>query len=301
MVRALCEAALLKEGPSGIFSSVRWVAKRTVMKTEHRYTIDGVTYDSLDDMPPEVRAKWTSLAPALDAMEKLTAAARTSKLTNVRIKRTTTRTGGESADTITRVLENHDVPPPNGIVSAAPTPRDKRSILFLSALAVVFGLAFLSIFGRVHLTLKYDYRWWVVYAALLAAIAAGMWKIRRKLQRQPALPGITTRSTSLNTVLCGLLAAAAFAAVDLFGGVPILAHYVTARPGEMIVTVTGKADHGQRGCTYRLNIREFTFFADDYLCVSDQAFNEIKVGSKLRIEGKVSRFGIATHRFWLKD
>lgn len=32
------------------------------------YTIDGKTYGSLDEMPPEVRAKWKAIAPAFSSV-----------------------------------------------------------------------------------------------------------------------------------------------------------------------------------------------------------------------------------------
>lgn len=267
------------------------------MKTEHRYTIDGVTYESLDDMPPEVREKWTAMAPALEAMEKLTAAARAGKWTNVRVQQTATQAGAGSADLLTRGLENQYGPQPIPIGSPAATPRTKRAVLFLTALSVTFGLPFLAIFSRVHLTVRYDYRWWAVYDTLLVAAAAAIWKMRRKLQRQPDLPGNTPRSRSFSTALCCFIVAAIFTLCVVFGSAPILAHYATARPGEMTVTVTRKFSHAQRGCTYRLDIREFTFFADDYLCVSARAFDTIQVGSQLRLEGEVSPFGIAASRY----
>jgi hypothetical protein len=41
------------------------------MKRTHRYTIDGRTYASLEDMPPEVRKKWDSVSALVSAMTDL--------------------------------------------------------------------------------------------------------------------------------------------------------------------------------------------------------------------------------------
>lgn len=39
------------------------------MKTKHRYTIDGVTYKSLDEMPPDVRVRWDRVAATVERLK----------------------------------------------------------------------------------------------------------------------------------------------------------------------------------------------------------------------------------------
>jgi len=39
--------------------------------TTQRYTVDGITYDSLDEMPPEAREKWNSIAAVVAAMQQM--------------------------------------------------------------------------------------------------------------------------------------------------------------------------------------------------------------------------------------
>ena len=68
------------------------------------------------------------------------------------------------------------------------------------------------------------------------------------------------------------------------------------------MSVTKKETVGGRyTCAPRVIIAEFTFPLRNHLCTGRRAFDEIQVGSRIRLEGEVSEFGVRPDVFaWSK-
>lgn len=177
----------------------------------------------------------------------------------------------------------------------------RRSLAFCLLFFPMLALSMLSSLTVVKVTVRFGPGWFVTYAALMLGLAACIWGSRQKLQGKFFPNGDATPVRILGRVFAGGLGFACVTGYAVFGGAPVVAHYLTSHPGELLVTVTGKeSTHRHASCSPRLNIDEFTFFLHDYLCPSVHAFNEISVGAKIRLEGEVSPFGITVKRYYWK-
>jgi len=168
-------------------------------------------------------------------------------------------------------------------------------MLFLPALA----LSFLVMFGNVSPIVHYSPAWIVGFVAWLCALIACTWEFKDRLRERFFPRNDGTALKFLATALAALFGLGMIGGYAIFGGVPIVAHYLTARPGTMTVTVTAKDSSYQRySCRPRLIIQEFTFFLQDHLCPDDRTFAEIDVGEQLRLEGELSPYAISVERFF---
>jgi hypothetical protein len=262
------------------------------MKQTQRYTVDGVAYGSLDEMPTEVRAKWDATVALIDRVFADVAESQDPSIRRTTIKFEQTIVQGD-ADAVIEVRE----------LDKTVSRRQKRlAVLFSVGLFAFCALDLVRLFSRVRLTVHYGPAWFVAYAAMLFALLFYAWRIRDKMRAHFNRVNGARGNGVTGSVLVGLLAFVGFSAFGVFGGVPVLAHYLTAHPGELIVTVAGKeSGHIRYTCTPRFKIEEFTFFSKNYMCPSDQAFKELDVGSTVRLQGDISPFGISIERYYWKS
>jgi len=267
------------------------------VKRTQTYTIDGKTYASPEEMPPEIRKKWETVSSLL-AKVAADLAANPSKQGTYKFQERAVLGPGESPDEL--VLQSmrpnglSDLTPATTPPGAAPTDRRSQSIRVatLALLLPVLLLAVWSMLSPVRITMPYGPTWWVVSAGVALVLTAALtwgWKHRPIA----TLGGPEDRRITFGSLLALALGMSALSFLGIPGGLPLIAHHLTAENGTLVVTVTGKNTHYARyHCVPQLKIAEFTYRLKDYLCPTDRAFNEIQVGAKVRLEGEVSAFGI---------
>ena len=282
------------------------------MKRTQKFTIDGKTYGSLEEMPASVRKKLESMS-ALLASVMADAAADPSKITTVKFEehieygpseyiREAGTAGGPRLNKLFRGLRaNAGMQPSAGIRSSpeefasevrATGTTKAAGLAFVAVLFAVMGLAMLGIFTRVRITMVYGPAWWAgttgVAIGLTAALAWG-WNRRPRATRTDR----ESKRMGLRELIPLFIGMACISLEGILGGLPALAHHLTSQPGKAWVTVMAKETTYRRySCNPRLIISEFTYGLENYLCPSDRAFGQIKVGAKIRVEGAVSAFGI---------
>lgn len=164
-----------------------------------------------------------------------------------------------------------------------------------------FPLLFLSLladFSNVHTTIKYGPYWLIAWAALMFLLSVCAWGTRVQLHAALFPNGNASLGKIVGAILSAVLGIGTVAGFAVWGGVPILAHGLTAHPGELTVTVISKeSNYQRRSCRPRLKIAEFTFFLHNHICSSDRAFSQIDVGATIRLQGQVSPFGVSVDRY----
>lgn len=91
----------------------------------------------------------------------------------------------------------------------------------------------------------------------------------------------------LPIVFAGWLAAATF------GGLPKLLHHFHASNGVVELTVIKMESAAYEGrCAPRVSVKEVTFFIKQHICLSESVYGNLELGSKIRVFGQVSPFGI---------
>jgi hypothetical protein len=274
-----------------------------------RFTIDGKTYQSVDDMPPDVKRKW-------DALQNFVETAFSDAMGDP------TRPSGKTTFAFEQTIETNrpDAISPSGspqgalwrgvfdrrMVSdaEAQSAQDRKvkliSAVFCALFFPVFALAGFLMVSPVNITVHYGPSWIIGYGVYVSALLCSLFLAIKRTAPNEFMRGGRWRIIRLCGGLVGL---ASFTAFAIFGGVPTLAHHLTARPGELIVTVSAKDPSYKTGrCRRRLKVDEFTFFLNNRLCPDEETFNAIGVGTKLKLTGKVSRFGIDPDRmYWLNS
>lgn len=163
--------------------------------------------------------------------------------------------------------------------------------IFTILLIVVVALSFLSFWSDVNTTVEYDITW-KVSAGIITIVFLGTMiaSIITNKQTVNIKGGIIKKSFML---LAGLFGLSVLMIFSVFSGIPTALHYLDNKNGDMEVTVLKKVDkYNKRKCTPRLTIKEFTFFTKDYICPGEDAFNKITEGSKIKLIGTVSKYGI---------
>ena len=154
----------------------------------------------------------------------------------------------------------------------------------IALLFAVMALAMLGIFTRVRIMMPYTPAWWTGAAGVAIGLTAGLAWAWSQGQAKRAGP------RELIPLFIGM---ACISLEGVLGGLPALAHHLTSRSGYTVVTVTAKEGKYHRySCRTQLIIAEFTYGLKNYLCPSDRAFSQIQVGTKVRVEGTVSAFGV---------
>lgn len=263
------------------------------MKRTQSYTIDGKTYDSLEAMPADARRKWDALARLVTTFAA-DGAAGALQPTTLKVVERLVYGPGESPAAPDFVTE----PSARAMLGETrPATADARtrvlSRLIILVLLPALVLASWATLTSVRITMVYKPVWWVAAAALWAGLTAGLaWagRVGGALQ------------VTFGKLLALAIGMAAISTLAVLGGVPVLLHHLTARPGELVVSVEKKQTAGGRySCSPRLIIAEFTFPLRDHLCPGSRAFSEVQVGSRLRLEGDVSDFGVRPDVFsWPK-
>jgi hypothetical protein len=162
-------------------------------------------------------------------------------------------------------------------------------ILFFPA----FALSIFGMFSEVRTTVGYE-RYWNVSFGILSILMLSSSMVAffgpQRIQTDGAI------KSRLALIAGGLICSVLFAYGAIYSGVPIILHHATATPGSILVTVASKHDtYRKRACSPRLEIEEFSVSDKSYLCVSESAYVAIQIGSKIRIKGKVSPYGVETN------
>jgi len=258
------------------------------VKRTQKFTIDGQTYDSLDEMPASVREKWDAMA-ALLARVKADMTADPTKITTCK-------------------FEEHIEYGPSGYVRrggpaiAVPVRATGMTrvvgLALIALLFAVMGLAMFGIFTSVRITMVYGPAWWAGATGIAIALTAGLaWCWNRAQVPTPTNP--EPKRAGLRELIPLTIGMACISLEGVLGGLPALAHHLTSRPGSTIVTVAAKpGGSGRYSCRNRVVISEFTYALTNYLCPSDRAFGQIQVGAKVRVEGTVSPFGVEPRYIW---
>ena len=171
--------------------------------------------------------------------------------------------------------------------------------VFTVLLIVVLALSFLSFWSDVNTTVEYDIAWKVsagiITILFLVTMVASIITNKQKLNIKG---GIIKKSFML---LAGLFGLSVLMVFSVFSGVPTALHYLDNKNGDMEVTVLKKIDkYNKRKCSPRLTIKEFTFFTKDHICPGEDAFNKITEGSKIKLIGNISKYGIEAKQVqWL--
>lgn len=253
------------------------------MKRTQRYTIDGQTYDSLEAMPPAVRRKWDAMSPLLDKARAQLAAG-SAGTTTVKLEERVEFGPGDPDPLLQQTLAD------GGGTARLGVRARTLSTIVLVLLFATLTLAGWGFFSRVRITMAYGPGWWVAAGVLTLSLTVGLgWGMRR---------GPASAQPNLKTILALLVGMGAISAEAVFGGVPAVAHQLTSVSGERTVSVIAKQERYSRyRCAPRVIIAEFTYVLRDYLCTGRRAFAEIQVGSKIRIEGEVSDYGVTPDVF----
>jgi hypothetical protein len=278
------------------------------VKQTQQYTVDGVTYRSFDDMPPDVRKKWDSVATLLSTAfggSKHTFGRPVVTETTIKFEQTVEQSevnaglkavelpmmgGGTGARTFWETSAQDDVR----------KLRSKRiSLGFCILFFPMFSLTLVAMLSSVKTTVHYGPYWTAAYITLMTLLLACMAALKDELHTKFFPNKRPTPLKALTTVMGIAIGFGVLAAYAIYGGAPIIAHHLTAHPGELTVTVVGKDSSYQRyACTPRIKIDEFTFFYHNHLCPGDRAYSEIDVGARIRLQGDVSPFGISVNRFF---
>jgi hypothetical protein len=252
------------------------------VKRTQRFTIDGKTYDSLDEMPASVREKWDAMV-ALLASVTADVTANPTKITTFKF--------GEHIEYGPSGYVRRTGPPITVPVRATGMTR----VVGLAIIALLFAVMGLAVFGistGVRITMIYGPAWWAGAVGVAIGLTAGLaWC--GNISQVSTLNNPEPRRAGLRQLIPLSIGMACISLEGILGGLPALAHHMTSRPGSAVVTVAAKKDSsGRYSCRARLVISEFTYGIRNYLCPSDRAFGQIQVGAKVRVEGTVSPFGV---------
>ena len=180
------------------------------------------------------------------------------------------------------------------------TPKAKAASWFFTALIMTLtALSFLSFFSDVNTTIEYNAAWKGAYAAVLIMLFVTMTISLLSNKSKTNIKGGIFKKTL--TVIAGLFGFGVLTAFSIFSGIPTTMHYLTSKNGQIEVTVIEKNDnYNKRKCSPRLIIEEFTFFNSNHICPGEDAFKKIDEGSKIKLIGNVSPYGIEpTEVQWL--
>ena len=191
-------------------------------------------------------------------------------------------------------LQSHiDLPPKY----KAPLPK-AFGYVFIASIFFIVGLSVLSFFSEVKTTIDIQSKWQFIYGIILVAVI-GMYSVPFVTKRA-AIPGGGFLKKFFAAVFC-IVGLSVLCSFSVFSGLPIALHHLSSDEGTLKVTVSGKADeYDKRTCRPRLIIKEFTWFASNFICPGEKAYNEIDIGSELILKGNLSPFGIEVKQIQLK-
>lgn len=189
--------------------------------------------------------------------------------------------------------------PDKNMNKAVKTKKNVIAQIFTILLMLVLALSFLSFWSDVNTTVEYDFTW-KVSAGIITVVFLGTMiaSIITNKQTLNIKGGIIKKSFML---LAGLFGLSILMIFSVFSGVPTALHYLDNKNGSMEVTVLKKIDkYSKRKCSPRLTIKEFTFFTKDHICPGKETFNVITEGSRIKLIGTVSKYGIEAKQVqWL--
>lgn len=199
------------------------------MKTKRRYTVDGITYDSPEEMPPHVRQRWDSMAEVVAAMEKLAEKGiQPQKTANVRFESTTLQSGITPTERPWWIPESG--PALSGGTSQDTNARTRRRTSRVMRLIVLpsLALALIAMCTNVHTTVRYVAGWWIAYALLMLGMLPPAWHLRRELRQRFFPYEDPSPRKVIGKVLAGLLGCAALLGGGLFRAISAVTRATSA-------------------------------------------------------------------------
>jgi hypothetical protein len=171
------------------------------------------------------------------------------------------------------------------------------ALCFLLLVCSALGLSLLAVFSDVRPIVEYDLKWWCAYGIVIGAPVATYIYASLRDGVDLTIHFVDGTVKGIGRI-CGVLLALAILAWEaVFGGIPIVLHHLTSHAGEMSVTVVAKRDsYLKHRCRRRIVVKEFSFGPNDHLCPEDGLFFEVSAGSKLRVTGDISPYGIEPDR-----
>lgn len=169
--------------------------------------------------------------------------------------------------------------------------KDKIAKIFTVLLVIIMVLSFLSFFSHVNTTVQYGNLWnlfaglveFVFLLTLVVSIIANKEKINIK--------GGKLKKTLL--LLGGTFGLSILPFFAVYSGIPTVLHYFNNEIGEMEATVLDKDNkYSRRKCRPRVIIKEFTFFTSSHICPGKNIYDNITIGTKIILKGKISNYGI---------
>ena len=165
-------------------------------------------------------------------------------------------------------------------------------IVALAIIIFLFAGGYLSIFSDVRVTVDNSSGTWIfslyVFLLVFGLFSFGcMYFLNKSHFSEVRRNWKNTHFLVLPIVFAGWLAAATF------GGLPKLLHHFYASDGTTELTVVEMESVIFKGrCAPRVVVKEVTFFIKQHICLSESVYGNLELGSKIRVFGQISPFGI---------
>lgn len=279
------------------------------MKRIQQYTVDGVVYSSLQEMPPEAREKWDSMAAIFDAVGKAADFNDKPGKRTITTSKHVTIFDGNVPDGVVEDLRRQmdakfgvKAPDSSKTINVNSDSEKRTAIAFCVLFLPALPLGLLAMISALHPIVQYAPDWFAGYGVWMCLLGAITWRSRDRLRAGFFPKNDATPTKFLLNTLGFVFGMGVLGGFAILGGIPMVAHYLTAHPGSMTVTVVAKDASYQRGaCQPRVKIKEFTFFLRDHICPQGSIYNEIKVGDRLSLDGQLSPYAIHVDRFYVVD
>ncbi|MBU1309210.1 MAG: hypothetical protein KKE30_06735 [Gammaproteobacteria bacterium] len=165
-------------------------------------------------------------------------------------------------------------------------------IVALAIIIFLFAGGYLSIFSDVRVTVDNSSGTWIfslyVFLLVLGLCSFSCLYFLNKSNFSDVRKNWKhTLFLVLPIVFAGWLAAATF------GGLPKVLHHFYASNGVIELTVIKMESVAYKGrCAPRVEVKEVTFFIKKHICLSESVYGNLELGSKIRVFGQISPFGI---------
>ena len=165
-------------------------------------------------------------------------------------------------------------------------------IVALAIIIFLFAGGYLSIFSDVRVTVENAPGTWFfsLYISLLLLGLCSfscMYFLNKRHFSEVRRNWKGTYLVVLPVVFAGWLA------IAIFGGLPKFLHHFYASNGTTELTVVEMESVIFKGrCAPRVVVKEVTFFIKQHICLSKSVYGNLELGSKIRVFGQISPFGI---------
>lgn len=172
------------------------------------------------------------------------------------------------------------------------TPYGKPFSVFVATVIMsVTGLALLSFFSDVKTTITLNATWISIWVITTVAVLGLIYIPYLTGKVEFPFEGGTAKK--IGCYFAGMIGLGVLSHGAALSGLPTALHHLTAADGEIEATVIKKeTNYVRRKCSPRLIIQEFTWYSKDYICPGEEVFQQIEVGTRVTLSGKLSNFGI---------